>query len=385
LLAVVEPVCKEHARQVREQIASGAKLSEEGAKDDLDVVLRAIGNTFHDEGGTDALSLIGPAHAAAREGQGFTVPEILGEYVLLRRNLQTQVLARLGRDFTAVEREAFQSSMDGLVALVVSSVTNQREGRLRLETDALGDFLSSLAHDLRNDINGVMTSMTLLEETGRDLQSHRGSLPPTKSAELEDGGRLDNLLRDVTACRESMVSTVTAMTRLLDAESLRNRISSSPKDSALRPLMEGIARSADRLEHPSAQSKNTASRIEVICPNQILLWTDPDLLTTVLTNLIGNAVKYAPRGPIRFTAEFQEKHCRIAVADEGPGMTPEQVARLFTKYERVGRRDGRGMGLGLYVAKRAADLLGAKIFVESKVGAGSCFTVELARDLPLSS
>jgi signal transduction histidine kinase len=108
------------------------------------------------------------------------------------------------------------------------------------------------------------------------------------------------------------------------------------------------------------------------------VWTDPDLLGTVLTNLVGNAVKYAPEKEIYFTATMAAgERCRIEVRDQGPGIPAKHMEKLFDKFERGARSDTGGLGLGLFIARRAADLLGAKIVAESELGRGSTFIIEL--------
>ncbi len=374
IVAVTDEVCEYHIQEVRKEIASASQLQDDPALDDVRDVLNAFAEALSGNGDAESLSLLGPAHAAARDGQSFTLEEVFGEYVLIRRSLHTRVVSHLGRPLGPVEAEALQSGIDAILASMVTSITGQREARLRLETTALSHFLTSLAHDLRNEINGVLLSMQLVEESGAQLQVGEIGDEPNRAAGL------DSLLREVSSSRAAMEATIAAMTRLLEAEKLRNRIVVRPRDVDLRTLMHGIARSAGRIHarREVRHGKNIFDRVQIDCPENFTLRTDPELLSAVLVNLVGNALKYAPTGTIQFTAaRVADGGCRIQVRDQGSGIAPDQLERLFQKFDHAGRQDGVGVGLGLFIARRASDLLKARISVDSEVGVGTCFTLEL--------
>ena len=109
---------------------------------------------------------------------------------------------------------------------------------------------------------------------------------------------------------------------------------------------------------------------------------DESKLNQIVSNLLSNAIKYAPGGgEIRLAAAPDgPDHVVITVQDHGVGMTPEQVARLFHKYERLERDAIRGIpgtGLGLYLIKHLVELHGGEISCESAPGQGSAFRVRL--------
>jgi signal transduction histidine kinase len=103
----------------------------------------------------------------------------------------------------------------------------------------------------------------------------------------------------------------------------------------------------------------------------------------ILINLIGNAVAYSPAGStVRITAEVaSEGRVAVSVADEGPGVTPDQAIRIFDKFERLGRdSDGgkdNGSGLGLFISRRLAEAMAGSLVVESAEGGGALFRLEL--------
>jgi len=112
-------------------------------------------------------------------------------------------------------------------------------------------------------------------------------------------------------------------------------------------------------------------------------------LRQILLNLIGNAVKFTPRGGVRFdvaASELTEQRCqlRFTVEDSGPGIAPEDLHRIFEPFVRAqADRNVEGTGLGLSITKRLLDAMGGTIEVESRVGVGTKFVVTLA--LPAES
>ncbi len=377
--AATAAIVARHVQELRAQIESAAGLDDAAARDDLPEVLQALAQALESAEASDRLALCGPAHASARDGQRFTLEELLAEYVLVRQSLQTHARTRLGRELSGPEVVALHAAMDGLVTTTVASFTAQREARLKLECTALSDFLNSLAHDLRNEINGVMTSFDLLHETGTELVRDAGA-----SVDPSLMGKLRDFVRDITAAREAMISSVSAMTRLLEIERTRTRVNLTARAVALLPLMQGVVRSASRgrLEEARSEGPGSADAVTITCPAGLLITTDPDLLGTVLVNLVGNAIKHAPGSPIRFSAAvLNDGCCRIEVRDAGPGIAAERIPHLFQRFER-GEGRAPGVGLGLFVARRAAELLGSMIHVSSESGRGSCFALELPRVPP---
>ena len=98
----------------------------------------------------------------------------------------------------------------------------------------------------------------------------------------------------------------------------------------------------------------------------------------ILLNLLGNALRYSPSGSsVRLQVERAGDRARATVVDEGAGLTQEQQARMFDKFERLGRSDDGGSGLGLYISRRLARAMDGDLTVESAPGAGARFTLEL--------
>ncbi|TGD97728.1 sensor histidine kinase [Methylobacterium nonmethylotrophicum] len=111
---------------------------------------------------------------------------------------------------------------------------------------------------------------------------------------------------------------------------------------------------------------------------RLVAWTDPAMLATILRNLVGNAVKYArPGGRVVVGCRRRGARIEVTVLDDGAGIAPEKLATLFEAFDRAGRRDGAGLGLGLHIVRQTAQALTIPVGVRSVVGRGSAFTVSL--------
>lgn len=108
---------------------------------------------------------------------------------------------------------------------------------------------------------------------------------------------------------------------------------------------------------------------------------DAPRIEQVVTNLLTNALKYGNGKPICVEITEVDKMARLSVRDEGIGITPEALERIFRPFERaVPVETHSGLGLGLYIARSVVEMHGGTIHVESKVGMGSTFTIELPLD-----
>ena len=98
----------------------------------------------------------------------------------------------------------------------------------------------------------------------------------------------------------------------------------------------------------------------------------------ILLNLIGNAINYAPPGAkITVTVGEGKGTASVTVADNGPGMAESDAARVFDKFERLGRSGDGGSGLGLHISRRLAHAMGGELLLDTKPGEGARFTLYL--------
>ena len=132
---------------------------------------------------------------------------------------------------------------------------------------------------------------------------------------------------------------------------------------------------------PYFQEHAKKHNIEVVLPERpVEIHVDKQKMEQVFKNLIGNAVKYSPEGGlIRVSGRVSEDHFEVSVEDQGVGMTPEQVEKIFDKFYRVDASDTaiEGTGLGMTIVKHIIEVHGGKIWVESEPGKGTAvrFTI----------
>jgi signal transduction histidine kinase len=104
---------------------------------------------------------------------------------------------------------------------------------------------------------------------------------------------------------------------------------------------------------------------------------DPYRLEQVLTNLLTNAIRYAPGAPVHIRLREQEGRVVLSVRDHGPGIASRSLERVFERFERLQTPNVGGLGLGLSICRHIVQAHGGSIRAESTLGQGVCFIVEL--------
>ncbi|MBI2940428.1 MAG: HAMP domain-containing histidine kinase [Chloroflexi bacterium] len=232
----------------------------------------------------------------------------------------------------------------------------QRAAELRESHARLLEFFSMVAHDLRAPLTTI---------SGFSQMLPRYEALPSEQRE--------RLARSV---QSSVRQIVRLSSDLLDASRIgagRFEISKEPCD-----LM-AVTREVVEQRRPAAPCHHlileaTGEGIESHC--------DPDRIAQVIGNLVDNAIKYSPQGgTVRVVVERVGGRARIAVSDQGIGIAPGDIPRLFQPYVRLrGTTGAKGLGLGLYIVKGIVEAHGGAIDVQSQPGQGSTFTI----DLPLT-
>src|SRR5262249_44576678 len=144
---------------------------------------------------------------------------------------------------------------------------------------------------------------------------------------------------------------------------------------AIESVVETVRSATESL----AQNKKLALTTEVARPLPIGLG-DEQRLTQVLLNLVGNAIKFTDTGEVHVTAKVVDGHFKVSVTDTGPGIPEEHQARIFDQFHQVDSSNTKakgGTGLGLAIAKEIVEMHGGRIWVESTLGEGSTFQMEI--------
>jgi PAS domain S-box-containing protein len=220
------------------------------------------------------------------------------------------------------------------------------------------EFLQVAAHELR-------TPITSLKLKIQSLLRAASAVGPSLSAEKLHGkleeverimGKLNVLIEELLD-----ISRITAGNLRLTFEEV--------------DLVSVVREVALRFE---AQAAQLQVPIHIQAPAPLVGRWDRLRLEQVLTNLLSNALKYGAGNPVYIDVSSDGTHARLTVRDEGIGIAPESLSRIFGRFERaVSERHYGGMGLGLYITRQIVEALGGTVHVESTPGQGSTFRIEL--------
>jgi len=219
--------------------------------------------------------------------------------------------------------------------------------------DAREEILRIVAHDLRSPLNTIHMATTLLIEEPGPETARISQLRIIKRS----GERMNHLIQDLLS-----VTTIEA-----------GRLSIAPRKVTMHDLLEDSA----EMLGPIAREKSLSFVVNV-ADDLPAVRADPARVLQVLSNLVGNAVKFTPAGgTITVSAARSDGRVLCSVTDTGPGIPPAQIPRLFGKFWQAKRGDGRGVGLGLAIARGIVEAHGGTMEVQSEVGQGSVFSFAL--------
>jgi two-component system NtrC family sensor kinase len=223
------------------------------------------------------------------------------------------------------------------------------------EVDKLkGEFVNTVSHDLRSPLTAILGYVELIERAGKVNPQQAGFIQRVKSSVHATTNLIDDLLKlgrvevgapeELTAVNIKLL-VVNVITALQPKVQEKGQTLHMAKTSQLHPVM--------------------GSRTQ---------------LNQVVDNLIGNAVKYTqPGGRVRVSLREQGKQLIFQVVDNGPGIPLDEQGRIFEKFYRASNVEDsqQGTGLGLAIVKSVVDNHRGRIWVDSKPGEGSVFTVVL--------
>ena len=242
----------------------------------------------------------------------------------------------------------------GYLLVFRSLAETRRREQAERELEARDEFVARLGHELRTPLNAVLGFAQLLE--------------------------LEELPRDQRDGIERILTAGRHMQALLDDVLDLARVRTGGVDLDVGPVrVLEVVRGVVDLIQPLADKRGIRRYVEPA--DDLVALLDRRRLWQVLLNLIGNAVKYGREGgTVRVGVSAQGgDRLRIEVADDGPGIEPEQLDRLFRPFERLGaeRTGVEGTGLGLALSLALTTAMGGTLSASSRLGAGSMFTLDL--------
>jgi PAS domain S-box-containing protein len=322
---------------------------------------------------TDAQDRLLLANPAARQVLGTTTELLTGlpiDKVIAQADLVDLLKAESN------ERKSAEVVMpDEHTYLAIASSTSmngQRAGRVCVlrdvtyfkELDTMKtDFVSTVSHDLRQPLSVIGGYATMLTMIG-DLNEQQTNFVHKISSKIEEMNRL--------------------VTNLLDLGRIEAGVG---LQVGLIPVREVVEYVVGTLSQQAVQKQIDLSA-QGLDGSEPIIEADQALLQQALNNLVENAIKYTPAGGrVEVKYKGQQEHVQLSVSDTGIGIAAVDQSRLFEKFYRVARRGAqqqRGTGLGLAIVKSIAERHGGRVWVESQLGRGSTFSMEIPLRQPAS-
>lgn len=222
--------------------------------------------------------------------------------------------------------------------------------------NAKSRYITTISHELRTPLNSILGYAQLLEEDD--------AMPPHRR-------------QAVSVIRRGGDHLLSLIEGTLDIA----RIESGKLALDVRPMRfaEGLAEIA-RLFELQAAGRGLAFRFDVVGTLPAVVRADEKRLRQILINLLGNAIKFTASGTVTLRVQHQREMARFEIADTGPGMTADELARVFEPFERGSAASGMSVGstgLGLTIARMLTELMGGEMTVASQPGQGTTFTIRL--------
>jgi signal transduction histidine kinase/CheY-like chemotaxis protein len=234
-----------------------------------------------------------------------------------------------------------------------------RWGELQRVNAFKSEILSTVAHDLRNPLGVILGRAEIL----------RSLLPDVPEME-----NLSAQLDHISKAARGLTDMVSDLLSDAMADAMDITIRKEAADIA------ALAAEQCAANQPLAAKKNQT--VLFSGPRHVPATCDADRMREAIDNLISNAIKYSPRdSTIRVSVTPQQKEVAISIADQGPGLSPEDLSRLFGRFQRLSAKPTAGessTGLGLSIVKRIVNLHGGSVMAESNgAGPGTTFTIRL--------
>ena len=226
------------------------------------------------------------------------------------------------------------------------------------EVDQMKDeFISIASHELKTPVAGIRGYISVV------LEGTYGKVNP----------KIKKGLQRVAVEAERLGILVSDLLNVSRIE--QGRLKIEPKLTDIDPLIREVV---DSLQ-VKAQEKKLTLKYKPLPKKKAIIKIDPERMKQILVNLVGNAIKYTPKGKVEVLVEINEqKDLNLKIKDSGIGMTAKQRERLFGKFYRVQSektQDIPGTGLGLWITKQLVELMDGKIFIDSMENVGTQVTI----------
>jgi PAS domain S-box-containing protein len=328
---------------------------------------RIFGWSADEVGGKYLAMLLPERFRSAHRGhvEGFGAAH--GRARLMGERQEISGLRKSGEEFPAeasIQRMEIEGKNVYAAVLRDVSARYRAEEALRQAIRARDDMMGIVSHDLRNPASAVkMLAGSILAES-----RERGDIPPDVTERVE-------IIQQAAAQIDALIQDLLDVTRLE-----AGRLTVSPRDVVPAPLVEAA------LYAMRALAESTGVTLEASYDGALpLVHADPERVTQLLSNLVGNALKFTPAGG-RVEVRVQPYHegVVVSVTDTGEGIPAEQLPHVFDRFFQVSnaKMGGRhGAGLGLPIARGIVEAHGGTIWIESAPGRGTIvrFTLPGAR------
>ena len=284
-----------------------------------------------------------------------SVPLIVGDEVIGVLNVNNKKTKGV---FTEDDLRTLMAIANEAAVLIRNS---QQYARIKKLNEVKSEFVSMVSHELRTPLSVIKESLELLlDKVPGEINKKQENILSMAKRSID---RLNRLIAETLDISKMEAGKASMKREYVDIVSMIKEVTTSFKQNAKKK--------------PIAIKAHVLDKVKGV-------WADSDRLNQVLNNLIGNAIKYTPKGgKVDVTLKKTDSGIEIVVADTGVGIKEKDIKRVFEKYSNLSFTDGRiiSTGLGLAITKDIVELHKGVIRVESVPNQGSRFIVELPVDL----
>jgi signal transduction histidine kinase len=216
------------------------------------------------------------------------------------------------------------------------------------------EFVTNAAHELQSPLTAIVSAIEVLQAGAKDTPQRDVFLGHIERA----SARLARLARALLVLARAQTGAESPKTELVSLEALLSDVASWLKTA------ENV-------------------RVDVSCPPEVAVLTNRELVEQAVFNVAENAAKYTAEGRIELAARVVDARAEISISDTGPGIPGAEQDRVFERFYRGGGTVDQGSGLGLSIARAAAEAMGGEVELESAVGKGTVVRFRLPQGASL--